>query len=280
MGQPPIDIAHPVNAAPSISFLWGQTTARADRRGSGCGELVPEPHPPAAGATISCRRRRLHGRGRSAGGLHVDGVAGRHAAGRNDGDGVTSRSIVLPRAAHRSSRQRCMWPRGFGFEERSRCRQARSGSPRLIRWLALSRFSDGRTPLVLNPTLNIAVTAADTERTSAQTIGVRFYPNGSSSGATIKPEFRSAKGMRFASTGLPAVSNRPPPCAGGGAHRRSQGWQLPATASRCRDLDRPHHSGDRVDGTVPSTRHRDAQHWHGGQLRNGKIDRQRLVWRR
>jgi general secretion pathway protein H len=48
------------------------------------------------------------------------------------------------------------------------------------------RFSDGRTPLVLNRTLNIAVTAADTERTSAQTVGIRFYPNGSSSGATIK----------------------------------------------------------------------------------------------
>ncbi len=48
------------------------------------------------------------------------------------------------------------------------------------------RFSDGRTPLVLNPALNISVTAADTERTSAQAIGIRFYPNGSSSGATIK----------------------------------------------------------------------------------------------
>lgn len=48
------------------------------------------------------------------------------------------------------------------------------------------RFSDGSAPLAINPDLTIAVTAADTERTSPQKIGIRFYPNGSSSGATIK----------------------------------------------------------------------------------------------
>lgn len=47
------------------------------------------------------------------------------------------------------------------------------------------RSSDGRAPLQLNPSLNIAVTAADSERTSPQNAGIRFYPNGSSSGATI-----------------------------------------------------------------------------------------------
>jgi general secretion pathway protein H len=46
-------------------------------------------------------------------------------------------------------------------------------------------FSDGREPLQLNKTIAVAVTGADAERRSETVEGIRFYPNGSSSGATI-----------------------------------------------------------------------------------------------
>jgi general secretion pathway protein H len=52
-------------------------------------------------------------------------------------------------------------------------------------------FSDGHAALELNRSIAIAVTAADSERRSAATAGVRFFPNGSSSGATI--ELRSER---------------------------------------------------------------------------------------
>jgi len=47
------------------------------------------------------------------------------------------------------------------------------------------RFGDGRAPLRLKPGFEIAVVAADSEARSPTTAGIRFYPNGSSSGATI-----------------------------------------------------------------------------------------------
>ena len=46
-------------------------------------------------------------------------------------------------------------------------------------------FGDGRAELRLDPSIDITVTSAESERATAQTAGVRFYPNGSSSGATI-----------------------------------------------------------------------------------------------
>ncbi|SFV33460.1 GspH/FimT family pseudopilin [Hyphomicrobium facile] len=50
----------------------------------------------------------------------------------------------------------------------------------------LIRFDDGRPDLRLDPSIDIAVTSADGERGSAQSAGIRFFPNGSSTGATIK----------------------------------------------------------------------------------------------
>ncbi len=47
------------------------------------------------------------------------------------------------------------------------------------------RFSDGRAPLELSKTIDVAVTGADSERRSVSVAGVRFFPNGSSTGATI-----------------------------------------------------------------------------------------------
>jgi general secretion pathway protein H len=47
-------------------------------------------------------------------------------------------------------------------------------------------FGDGRAPLQIDRSLVMSVTAADSERTSARTAGIRFFPNGSSSGATIQ----------------------------------------------------------------------------------------------
>jgi general secretion pathway protein H len=47
------------------------------------------------------------------------------------------------------------------------------------------RFSDGRTPIKLNNAIDIAMTGADSERRSPLMSGVRFFPNGSSTGATI-----------------------------------------------------------------------------------------------
>jgi general secretion pathway protein H len=46
-------------------------------------------------------------------------------------------------------------------------------------------FSDGRPAVRLDPSIEIAVTAADSERRSPGTAGIRFFPNGSSTGATI-----------------------------------------------------------------------------------------------
>jgi len=46
-------------------------------------------------------------------------------------------------------------------------------------------FGDGRAPLELDRALTLSVTAADSERRTAAVAGIRFFPNGSSSGATI-----------------------------------------------------------------------------------------------
>ena len=48
------------------------------------------------------------------------------------------------------------------------------------------RFHDGRAPLSFDPSIGIKVTAADSERRSQSQTGIRFYPNGSSSGGTIR----------------------------------------------------------------------------------------------
>jgi general secretion pathway protein H len=48
------------------------------------------------------------------------------------------------------------------------------------------RFSDGRDPLEFSSTVAITVTGAESERSSGAVSGVRFFPNGSSSGATIQ----------------------------------------------------------------------------------------------
>lgn len=50
----------------------------------------------------------------------------------------------------------------------------------------LLRFDDGRAPVSIDRGVGIAVTAADSERRSPLTAGIRFFPNGSSTGATIK----------------------------------------------------------------------------------------------
>jgi len=53
------------------------------------------------------------------------------------------------------------------------------------------RFSDGRAPVDLDRSITVAVTAADSEKPSKSVAGVRFFPNGSSTGATI--ELRSER---------------------------------------------------------------------------------------
>jgi len=47
-------------------------------------------------------------------------------------------------------------------------------------------FGDGRASLQLDPTLSLSVTAADSERRGPSKAGIRFFPNGSSTGATIQ----------------------------------------------------------------------------------------------
>lgn len=47
-------------------------------------------------------------------------------------------------------------------------------------------FSDGRSPLQLDRSLVLSVTAADSEQRAPGVAAVRFFPNGSSSGATIQ----------------------------------------------------------------------------------------------
>ena len=56
------------------------------------------------------------------------------------------------------------------------------------------RFGDGRAALELKRIIDVEVVAADDERQSATTAGIRFYPNGSSSGATIT---LNAKGQAY-----------------------------------------------------------------------------------
>lgn len=50
----------------------------------------------------------------------------------------------------------------------------------------LVQFNDGRSPVAINRAITVAVTGADSERRSPTTAGIRFFPNGSSTGATIK----------------------------------------------------------------------------------------------
>ena len=47
------------------------------------------------------------------------------------------------------------------------------------------RFSDGRPSLQLGQSIGVAVTGAESERLAKGIAGVRFFPNGSSTGATI-----------------------------------------------------------------------------------------------
>ena len=47
------------------------------------------------------------------------------------------------------------------------------------------RFYDRGPVLKIDPTISLKVTAADSERRSPSQAGVRFFPNGSSTGATI-----------------------------------------------------------------------------------------------
>ena len=47
------------------------------------------------------------------------------------------------------------------------------------------RFSDGRAPLQLSRSIALAVTGAESEKRRRGVAGIRFFPNGSSSGATI-----------------------------------------------------------------------------------------------
>jgi general secretion pathway protein H len=56
------------------------------------------------------------------------------------------------------------------------------------------RFSDGRPPLQLSRKVALSVTGAESEASSATKAGVRFFPNGSSSGGTIQIQ---AEGQRY-----------------------------------------------------------------------------------
>lgn len=47
-------------------------------------------------------------------------------------------------------------------------------------------YGDGRAPLHINRAISMSVTAADSERLSPVTAGLRYFPNGSSTGATIE----------------------------------------------------------------------------------------------
>ena len=58
----------------------------------------------------------------------------------------------------------------------------------------LLRFNDGRAPLKLDRVVGVTVTAADDEVIAPSAANIRFYPNGSSSGATVA--FRS-KGQGY-----------------------------------------------------------------------------------
>lgn len=55
------------------------------------------------------------------------------------------------------------------------------------------RFSDGRPPLQLSLKVELSVTGAESEANSATQAGVRFFPNGSSSGAAIKIQSEGQK---------------------------------------------------------------------------------------
>jgi len=48
------------------------------------------------------------------------------------------------------------------------------------------QFSDGRAPVQLDRSLVLSVTAADSEQRGEAKAGIRFFPNGSSTGATIQ----------------------------------------------------------------------------------------------
>lgn len=64
-----------------------------------------------------------------------------------------------------------------------------TGSERFAEIAPVARvmsFSDGRPDLRLDHSIEISVTAADSEKHSPETAGIRFFPNGSSTGATIK----------------------------------------------------------------------------------------------
>jgi general secretion pathway protein H len=47
-------------------------------------------------------------------------------------------------------------------------------------------YGDGRAPLHINRAIKMSVTAAEAERLSSAQAGLRYFPNGSSTGATIE----------------------------------------------------------------------------------------------
>lgn len=47
-------------------------------------------------------------------------------------------------------------------------------------------FADGKAPLAIDPSISLAVTSAESERRSRHAAGIRFFPNGGSSGGTIQ----------------------------------------------------------------------------------------------
>jgi general secretion pathway protein H len=49
----------------------------------------------------------------------------------------------------------------------------------------LIAFNDGRAPISFSRSIDVEVTAADSEKRGPQVSGIRFFPNGSSTGATI-----------------------------------------------------------------------------------------------
>lgn len=47
-------------------------------------------------------------------------------------------------------------------------------------------FQDGRAPIVIDRSVSVTLTSADSERVSSNSSGIRFFANGSSSGGAIR----------------------------------------------------------------------------------------------
>ena len=50
------------------------------------------------------------------------------------------------------------------------------------------RYDHGPKPLEISSTINLLITAADNERRAGEAAGIRFFPNGSSTGGTLRLE--------------------------------------------------------------------------------------------